>query len=112
MYEIFEKLLNERGLKTADISRATGISLPIFSYWKAGRSTPKYDNLRKIADFFNVTVDYLITGKEPEKTDHLFPLNGLSATEHTELIETYSMLSKENKECIMHIMKQLANKEG
>ena len=31
----------------------------------AKASTIKNDRLQKIADYFNVTVDYLMTGKEP-----------------------------------------------
>lgn len=33
---------------------------------KLDKSTPNAENLRKIADFFHVSVDYLMTGKEPE----------------------------------------------
>lgn len=33
------------------------------SNWKAGRSTPTTKTLQKIADYFGVTVDYLISGK-------------------------------------------------
>jgi transcriptional regulator with XRE-family HTH domain len=58
MYEIFERLLKEKGVKTADVSRATGISSTVFSEWKKGKSKPKTDKLQKIADFFNVPIDY------------------------------------------------------
>ena len=43
MYEIFEKLLNEKGVKAADVTRATGVSSTVFSEWKKGKSTPKAD---------------------------------------------------------------------
>lgn len=68
MYEIYCKLRNERGLKDADVVRQTGITKSTFSDWKSGRSKPKNDKLQKIADFFGVTVDYLMTGKEKSKT--------------------------------------------
>ena len=64
MYEIFAKLLEERGVTAYKVSKATGIAGSTFSNWKSGRSTPKQDKLQKIADYFGVSVDFLITGKE------------------------------------------------
>lgn len=64
MYEIFAKLLKERGLKLIDVSRGTGIPYSTFTDWKAGRYTPKTDKLQKIADYFGVSLEYLTTGTE------------------------------------------------
>lgn len=72
MYEIFEKLLKERDLKAADVSRGTGLSSTFFTEWKKGKSkNPSPANLQKIADFFGVSLDYLMTGKEPA-LDYLY----------------------------------------
>lgn len=67
MYSIFEQLLHERGLRMADVSKATGISYSSFTDWKAGRSRPKYERMKLIADFFGVSVDYLLTGDESKR---------------------------------------------
>lgn len=66
MYEIFAKLLTERNVKAADVTRATGINQTVFSEWKKGKSKPNTEKLIKIADFFGVSVEYLVTGKEPK----------------------------------------------
>lgn len=66
MYEIYEELLNERNIKTSQVCKATGIPQSTFSDWKKGKSKPKIDKLQKIADFFEVSVDYL-TGKSKYK---------------------------------------------
>lgn len=71
MYEIFEKLLKEKGVKAADVTRATGVSSTVFSEWKKGKSTPKADKRKKIAEYFGVTLEYLDTGKEPQ-LDYLY----------------------------------------
>lgn len=68
MYEIYQKLLDEKGLKNSDVSRATGISNMTLSDWKHGKTKPKTDTMRKISSFLDVSVDYLMTGKEPEFT--------------------------------------------
>lgn len=65
MYEIFAKLLDESGKKAIDVSRATSIPSSTFTDWKKGRSTPKQDKLQKIADYFGVSIEYLMTGEEP-----------------------------------------------
>ena len=64
MYEIFVKLLEKYGVTAYKVSKATGIAGSTFSDWKNGRSVPKQDKLQKIADYFGVTIDYLMSGKE------------------------------------------------
>lgn len=59
MYSIFEKLLAEKGVRVADVSRATGIAQSTFSDWKRGRCAPKTEKLQKIADYFGVTLAFL-----------------------------------------------------
>lgn len=70
MYEIFESLLKKHGVTTYQVAKATGISTASFTGWKQGKWNFKQDKLQKIADYFGVTVDYLMTGKldaEPPK---------------------------------------------
>ena len=64
MYEIYCKLRDSKGLNDSDIAKATGITKSTFSDWKNGRSKPKNAKLQKIADYFNVSLSYLSTGKE------------------------------------------------
>lgn len=65
MYEVFLMLLAKSGLNAADVSRATGIPETTLSNWKRrGRCGIK--NGQKIADFFGVSLDYLMTGKDSD----------------------------------------------
>lgn len=59
MYEIVERLLKENHITAKKLSTDTGIATSTLSEWKHGRSTPKYDKRKKIADYFGVTVEYL-----------------------------------------------------
>ena len=63
MYEIYCKIRDSKGLKDADVVRATGITKSTFSDWKSGRSNPKNDKLSKIAEYLDVSIEYLMTGK-------------------------------------------------
>lgn len=71
MYEIFEELLKEKGLKPIDVSRATGISSSTLTDWKMGRSVPKRDKMQKIASFLGVSDEYLNTGIEKQEIDEI-----------------------------------------
>ena len=64
MWEIFEGLLRRDGVSIADVSRATGISQSVFSNWKKRNSKLSAENAMKIADFFNVTVGFLMGVQE------------------------------------------------
>lgn len=86
MYEIFAKLLEEKGLKAADVTRATGIKSPVFSEWKKGKSKPNTEKMIKIANFLGVSVEYLTTGKEPEINDKYY-LNEETAQVAQEIFE-------------------------
>ena len=100
MYEIYQKLLDMNGVKSADVARATGISNMTFSDWKKGKSTPKMDKIEKIAKYFGVTTDYMI-GKKSE-----IPSASM-ADDHLELIKLYSSLSEADQKAIMQIMRSM-----
>lgn len=79
MYEIFVQLLDRTGKKASEVAKATGIPSSTFSDWKKGKSSPKAEKLQKIADYFGVSVDYLMTGKEEpeEKRNPYSDLKGI-----------------------------------
>ena len=60
MYKKFEELLKIHGKTTYQVSKETGIAENIFSYWKSGRSNPKADKLKKLADYFGVSIEYFL----------------------------------------------------
>lgn len=66
MYEVFEQLLQKFGVTTYQVSKATGIGQSTFSSWKTRRNLISGEKAKKIADYFCVSVDYLMTGKEKE----------------------------------------------
>ncbi len=57
-YQCFENLLKMNKTTVYRVAKDTGISASTLTDWKYGRSTPKADKLRKIADYFDVNVNY------------------------------------------------------
>ncbi len=72
MYEIYEKLLEMRGVTTADVCKATGISQSTMSNWKKRNNMLSGKNAKLVADYFEVSVDYLMTGKNEDKKEYYF----------------------------------------
>ena len=111
MYEIFEKLLMERGVTAYKVAKATGISTGSMTDWKKGRSAPKVDKLQKIADYFGVSVDYHLANEPKEKTpaeadvtfdDFTYAMYGeakeLTDEDKNMLLEMARMLKKRQQE--------------
>lgn len=67
MYEVFEQLLQKHGVTPYKVAKEAGVTQTALSNWKSGRSTPSSKTLQKVADYFGVTVDYLMTGRNEIK---------------------------------------------
>lgn len=72
MYERYLELLNSTGVKSSDVAKATGIPPSTFSDWKRGKSSPKYEKLQKIANYFGVKADWLQGTSEYKTDDELY----------------------------------------
>ena len=62
-YNIFEKLLKMNNTTVYRVSKDTGIAASTLSDWKSGRSVPKLDKIKLIANYFNVPLEYMLTGE-------------------------------------------------
>ncbi|MCI8283803.1 MAG: helix-turn-helix transcriptional regulator [Firmicutes bacterium] len=60
MYKKFAELLEKNQKTSYQVSKDTGIAENIFSYWKNGRSKPKVDKLKILADYFGVSIEYFL----------------------------------------------------
>ena len=74
MYSVFEKLLKDRGITAYKVAKDTGVTTATLSSWKTGRYEPKPEKLKIIADYFGVSVDYLMTGEEKESDNKNAPV--------------------------------------
>lgn len=65
-YERLKLLCDNKGIKLTNLIQELGMSSGNMNKWKKG-GVPKGSTLSKLADYFNVSVDYLI-GKTEEQT--------------------------------------------
>ena len=86
MYDVFAKLMKAKGCTAYQVSKATGIAQSTLSDWKSGKSTPKSDKIKLLAEYFGVTPEYLMTGKNPEPKQGYY-LNDETAAIAQEIFE-------------------------
>ena len=60
MYEKYVEIRDSKGITDYRVSEDTGITKSTFSDWKSGRSNPKLDKLKILADYFGVTIEYFL----------------------------------------------------
>lgn len=84
--ERLKDLRKQAGLTQVDVAEKLGISQPAYASWERGAKKPTQENLVKIAQILNVSVDYLV-GNSEEKADELdniellFRMNSKGLTE-------------------------------
>ena len=59
------KLMDERKLSNSKLAREVGVHVSTVTNWKDG-ANPKIEHLKLVADYFGVTVDYLLADQKEE----------------------------------------------
>ena len=59
------RLRRERGLSQEDLAEVVGVTRQAVQKWESGASRPDMDNLAALAQYFGVTLDYLVLGRDP-----------------------------------------------
>lgn len=98
-----KELRDERGLTQEELSAKTGVSFPTISrYEKGHRDEPKLSILKALANFFNVSIDYLV-GDSDTKDREFTP---------TEISKIFLSLEDDSKKILMDLAKNLYRKDG
>lgn len=61
-----KELRDKKGLSQAELASIIGVAQQTVASWEKEKSSPNYDILQNIADYFNVTTDYLF-GRDVQK---------------------------------------------
>ena len=81
--ERLKELRKKANFTQVEVAEKLGISQPAYASWERGAKKPTQENLVKIAQVLNVSVDYLV-GNSEEKLDNielLFRMNSKGLTE-------------------------------
>lgn len=104
--DILKALRKAKGYTSmSEFCNDTGMNFSTYQNYEAGKRTPTADILIKLADFFGVTVDYLLGRANPP--DPMAQLASLTSMELTEqvILERYLELPKASRGAVMSFMK-------
>ena len=100
--EIFSRILSEmerQGRKYAELTEYLELPRGTFSSWKAGRSRNFCEHLEAIAEYLDVDIGWLVTGKASA---------GAINRQEQELLDAFRSLDIEKQETMLQNMKWLA----
>ena len=69
MIERILVLMENRKISGLKLASELGFNKGNVADWKSGKTKPRTEHIVKLADFFGVTTDYLLTGQEPLPPD-------------------------------------------
>ena len=101
-FEIFRDLCYKSGETPNSVCIKLGFSAAAAPYWKKSKRPPKREGLEKIADYFGVSVDYLL-GKEEKPA----PVQ----INRSELFAVLSKLNDDQLNELLHFAEFLLSKQ-
>lgn len=86
--ERLRSLRESKNLKQSELAQAFNVSQSTIAMWESGKRDPDSDSIKQIADYFNVSIDYLLGRSQ-------FPHEGEVAAASTNGDFSYDDLSPE-----------------
>jgi transcriptional regulator with XRE-family HTH domain len=110
MLEKIKLMMEERGLSAADVSKGTGLPYTTFDgLFKKGFENARYPTVRKLATFFDVSMEYLIN---EEITDRNFGKTSPVLTHEEEnMIHHWRKLPRDEQMRLFGWMQAIAERE-
>ena len=96
-----KELRNAKNLLQSEIATAVGLSTQTYSSYEVGARNPDYDTLIKLADYFNVTTDYLLG----RTSDNIFENSYIPKSE---IQDVYDELDELEQAQVLNFAKTLA----
>lgn len=110
LYDVIKNLCNRHGISVPKLEEKLNFGAGTISKWKKSssdgkKSSPSIDKLIAIADYFQVSLDYLT-----ERNSFVVHSGNFTDDEHA-LIANYRILNDEWKICVAKNIEILANNE-
>lgn len=107
IYANYVRIRDEKGIRDADVSKATNIPASTFTDWKNGKSYPKLDKIFKIAQYLEIPMETLITEQEEKNIRPVDITAGMITL--SKFSEVYVLLGREKYKEIEEAKKNLIN---
>lgn len=105
--ERLKKTRESRSLSQADLAQKAGLQPAAISHFETGQRAPSFENLRKLSDALNVSVDFLLGRMDEEKHGQ-----GLAASPRAQqLFRHAEKLTDEGFDALEMMAKALSEKQ-
>ena len=108
-YDKVNALCYQNGVAMTTLAVNLGFSKSVVTNWKKTDATPRPSTVKKVADYFGVSVDYLLGGTTTATTEDNKKIE-LSPKEE-QLLELSKTLSDEQIDLLLQMIKQFGNKK-
>lgn len=99
------ELRKEKKLSQGDLAKELNTSTSNISGWECGKWQPDNDTLINLADFFGVSIDYLLG-----QSEYFYPDTVANNTEEQEIISNYRQLDYYGKKLVKQTLETLLAK--
>lgn len=113
-----KQLRNEKGIYQKELAEYLGVSRPTITQYESGTRKPDPDTLKKIATFFNVSLDYLLgRTNERQPADKIILNDKNKDIEIKELFNRFNVmldgetLDDEAKDSVIELLRFLRDRE-
>lgn len=109
-FDNFVRLCEQKGVKPSRALTEAGVPKSAYSYWRAEANAgndakPTNQNAVKLAQYFNVTVDYLLTGNQKENPPQRPQSEVDAAVER--IRRKLESMPKEQREALMNLIEKM-----
>lgn len=93
LLERIYRLMSKQDIKPTQLAKQLGMSTSSFTDWGKGKGSPSLKAVMQFADFFDVSLDYLVYGEDHQISNIL----EFSNPEDAALLESFHKLSPDLK---------------
>lgn len=109
-FDNFVRLCEQKGVKPSRALTEAGVPKSAYSYWRTEASSgndakPTNQNSVKLAQYFNVTVDYFLTGNQKENPPQQPQSEVDAAVER--IRRKLESMPKEQREALMNLIEKM-----
>ena len=102
--KVLKDLRTESGLTQLQFAQAIGTSQKNISRWELGETEPSAYYLKKIAEFYQITTDYILGVEDDLGHKSYDTTNNAVTPEERKILNAYRLLSPANRQMILRML--------
>ena len=105
--DMLRKLRSDKCLSQQEVADYLKVKRPTYTRYESGTNEPDLNTVSRLADFFNVTVDFLLERNITEQKETAPVVDERTEKNVATIMELVSQLSEEQLDAVITIMKNM-----